>query len=192
MIKHFVFSTLLGLLIIFEITGCSSVKSLNQQVNGKWTSLSAENLGNGTFGYRTFDLTPEKWEIRFTLYLDEARTTPVFTFRGNGSYKIEGPSTVVPGASNVVFYFSKKYLTLHTDNADLLKNFGFAGLDLQKDVEKDISAKGASFLPSVQAYGQEYDLLQLKDGQLYFGMRSNDMSTPDKRPTKLFYPLKRK
>lgn len=180
-----------ALLLSVTALQAKPVHSLQKQVKGDWVSLAPEDLGNGTFGTRSFALKKDQWEIRFTLYLDAAAQQPVFTFRGTGTYAIQGPSKVVGGASEAVFHFSKKYLTLETADAAILQNFGFADIGLAKGEERDISTTGASFLPSVAAYAQEYDLLKLDQGQLYFGMRSNDMSTPDKRPTALFYPLRR-
>jgi Adenomatosis polyposis coli down-regulated 1 len=181
-----------ALLLAAATLNAQPAHPLQKQIKGTWVSAAAEDLGNGTFGTRYFKLKKDQWEIRFTLYLDAAAQQPVFTFRAVGSYDVQGPSKVVAGASNAVFHFSKKYLTLETDDAALLQNFGFAGLGFVKGNEQDISASGASFLPSVAAYGQEYDLLKLDQGQLFFGMRSNDMSSEDKRPTALFYPLNRR
>lgn len=181
-----------ALLLTVATLHAQQVHPLQKQIKGTWVSLAAEDLGNGTFGTRSFQLKKDQWEVRFTLCLDAAAQQPVFTFRAVGDYAIQGPSSVVPGASNAIFRFSHKYLTLETDDAAVLQNFGFAGLGFAKGAEHDISASGASFLPSVADYGQEYDLLKLDQGQLYFGMRSDDMHTEDKRPTALFYPLKRK
>ena len=45
-----------------------SVKAANYI--GKWESIAAENLGNGTYASRYFDLKATDWEVKFTLYLD--------------------------------------------------------------------------------------------------------------------------
>jgi len=128
------------------------------------------------------------------LFLDSAQTMPVFAFRAVGKYEVQGTSTVVAGADNAYFGFDEKYVTLLTDNQEVIQNFGFADCGLEKDVEKDITETGCSFLVSKQVCGQEYDLLKLDNEQLYFGMRpaEGDMCTEENRPTALFYPLKKK
>lgn len=169
--------------------------SPNSKYIGEWESVSSEDLGNGTFATREFNLEKENWSLVFTLFMDEAQTTPVFAFRAVGKYEVEGVSTVVEGADNAYFGFDKKYVTLLTDNEDLINGFGFSACGLEKDVEKDISQDGCSFLVSNAECGQEYDLLRLDNGQLFFGARpeaGEDMCSEEKRPTTLFYPLKKK
>ena len=161
---------------------------------GEWESVTSENLGNGSFAKRYFNLKEEDWEITFTLFLDSAQTIPVFAFRAVGKYEVQGASTIVDGADNAYFGFDSKYLTLLTDNEDVIQGFGFTNCGLEKGVEKDITHDGCSFLVSKQACGQEYDLLKLDNEQLFFGMRPSegDMCTEENRPTALFYPLKKK
>lgn len=171
-----------------------SEKSINPYI-GQWVSVAAENLGNGTFGHRYFDIKEDVWEIKFTLYLDSTLTIPVFEFRGTGPYDLQGKSEKVDGAENALFKFNEKYLTLLNDDETIINNFGFKACNLSKGVEQNITENGCSFFPSKNACAQEYDLLKLsKEGALYFGMRPADgnMCTEDKRPTELFYPLTKK
>lgn len=160
---------------------------------GEWESLEAEDLGNGTFASRYFKLEEKVWEVRFTLYLDSMLTSPVFQFRGVGEYELQGKSEVVEGAENALFGFDHKYVTLLTDNEGLISNFGFDACELVTGVEKNITTTGCSFLVSKSVCGQEYDLLKLDQGLLYFGMRPSegDMCAEERRPRALFYPLKR-
>lgn len=158
---------------------------------GQWESVKAEDLGNGTFGTRYFEIAKENWEVKFTLYLDSTLTMPVFQFRGIGKYEVQGQSTIIEGAENAIFGFDQKFVTLLTDNQDLINNFGFNTCNLEKDTEKDITADGCSFLVSKSICAQEYDLLKVDEGMLYLGMRpaEGDMCTEENRPTALFYPL---
>ncbi len=189
-------STLTILLLI--LIGCqskSSAKESNESPTnpyvGEWESRKAENLGNGTYGTRYFELGQYDWEIKFTLYVDSTLSMPVFQFRGVGKYQVQGKSTVVQDAENALFGFDQKFVTLLTDNQDLIKNFGFTACNLEMNIEKDITADGCSFLVSKNVCAQEYDLLKLANGMLYFGMRpaEGDMCTEANRPTALFYPL---
>lgn len=178
---------LLSLLFEHSVAAQYSYKKFN----GVWRSERVESLGSGTFGTRTFTFKNKNWEVEFTFYLDSLKKQPVFTFRATGDYLLQGASATLPKTQNVRFNFQKKYLTLLTDNADIIKSFGFAGCKLTKGKEADITETGCSFLPSKAAYGQEYDLFSKKMGKLYLGTRSSDMSSEEKRPTTLGYPLVR-
>lgn len=164
-----------------------------KKLNGKWESLSSEDLGNGAYGHRAFKFNDNQWELWFTMFLDKEMKSPVFTFRTTGTFEILSNSSV-KDAQNAVFKFDKKYLTLKTSDASIAGNFGFTGCDLKPDLEKDISETGCSFLPSVANYAKEFDLLSISGNSLYLGARPADgnMGSEDKRPTSLGSPLKRK
>ena len=202
--NRFIIQLLASALLVATLVNCQGQKDTAQTVQeeelegtdytGEWESVVSENLGNGTFGTRYFNLESEHWEVRFTLYLDSLQTMPVFEFRGVGPYEVEGKSETLEWVDNAIFHFDHKYVTLLTDNADLINNFGFTACNLETGVEKDITEEGCSFLVSKAVCGQEYDLLKLENEQLFFGMRpaEGDMCAEERRPTALFYPLKRK
>jgi len=160
---------------------------------GQWTSVGPENLGNGTYGTRYFNLSEENWEVKFKLFLDSTLTIPVFQFRGVGKYQIQTPSAVLGGADDALFGFTHKFLTLLTGNQEVINSFGFASCALEMGNEKDITAEGCSFFAAKEVCGQEYDLLKLENNLLYFGKRpaEGDMCTEKDRPTALGYPLKK-
>lgn len=163
-------------------------------VNGNWVSAKADDAGNKTFSFREFSFDGDNWNVKYTLYLDEAKTLPVFTFRGIGTYSVTGKSKKVKGASEALFLFSKKSLTLLTDNADLINNLGFASCNLRKGIEQDISETGCSFVAPLAVCNREFDLLKLTGKKLYLGARpaDNNMCTIDKRPVALGHTLIRK
>ena len=160
-------------------------------IQGQWQSEQPEGAEAGPFGWREFTITEKEWEVSFTMYADKEKTMPVFTFRAVGPYEIQDKSATVEGAFNAIFRFAKKFVTLKTDNADVIKNLGFDACGLTKDAEQDISETGCSFLTSVAACGQEYDLVKIADGKFYLGARPADgnMCTEDRRPTALNLPL---
>jgi hypothetical protein len=181
-------------LLLLVLTNTLHAQKLYKKISGQWESTQIEDLGNKTYGWRSFTFDGDKWEIQFTLYLDSEKQTPVFMFRGVGNYKVEKASQIVAGAKNAIFYFDKKYVTLLTNNADVAKGFGFDACMLDVGKEKDITETGCSFLPSKANYGQEFDLIAIKSKKLFLGARPADgnMGTVDKRPTALGLPLQRK
>ena len=162
--------------------------------DGNWISSKSDHAGNNTFSFREFSFDGNNWNVKYTLYLDEAKTMPVFIFRGIGTYSVTGKSKKVKGASEALFLFDKKTLTLMTDNADLINNLGFANCKLQKGVERDISEAGCSFVAPLAVCNREYDLLKVVGKKLFLGARpaDNNMCTLDKRPVALGDTLIRK
>lgn len=163
-------------------------------LNGNWASEKPEDAGNKTFSTREFSFDGDRWDVKFTLFLDEAKTMPVFLFKGVGSYSVAAKSRKVKGAREAIFRFDKKFVTLLTDNADLVNNFGFAGCNLKKGNEQDITETGCSFLVSKTACGQEYDLVKMAGRKLFLGARPADgnMCSVDKRPIALGHALVKK
>ena len=146
------------------------------------------------FGQRIFTFDEGKWTLRFTLYLDPTKELPVFEFRTYGTYQVLESSKVVSEAYNALFLEEKKFLTLKTENAELIQGFGFSPCGLELGVEKDVSETGCSAWAAVSECNEDHDLLSLDaEGMLFFGERpaDNNMCTADRRPSKLTPPVKK-
>lgn len=174
--------------------GTGATSRLNEQMLGNWISQSPEKVGN--FGYRTreFKFDKNRWWIEVIFYDDAEIKKPVFSFIGEGPYKIEGASTTAPGSINAVFSFERKLLKLLTDDSAAIARFGFAGCGLAKEVTKDISTTGCAAFTSVAVCGQEYDLVGIEGDKLRLGARpaGGNMCSVDKRPMGLGQPLVKK
>ncbi|MEL6988273.1 MAG: hypothetical protein AAGK97_10625, partial [Bacteroidota bacterium] len=91
-------------------------------------------------------------------------------------------------AYNAEFGEDKKFLTLKTDNAQLIEAFGFGQCGLTPFVEQDISIDGCALWKPVIECPVDFDLLFIsKTGQLSFGERpeDNNMCSEELRPTAL-------
>lgn len=180
----------LVLCFISILAACQTKNTID--ITGNWKSTSVEKIGNGSFGKREFVIDDKTWEVKFTVYTDSTATQPVFTFRGVGSYVLSEPSIKVAGATEAIFSFSNKYVTLHTADTTLTKKLGFASCGLTTEKEKEITETGCSFLVSKSACSREYDLVSIKDERLYLGARppaGSNICSEDKRPTSLGLPL---
>lgn len=149
---------------------------------GRWASPTPETIANADgstiYGIRDFRFATETWSVRFSAYGDAQASYPLFTLRAEGSYRIGADSAAVPGAHEADFAFHARYLTAHAEQfVDLLNSADSAGTTWVTGSERDISANGALFFPSVAAAPVEYDLVALRDGMLYLGDRSGDLST---------------
>jgi hypothetical protein len=162
------------------------------KIDGRWESLKPEASGQ-VFATREFTFKKNQWSIVYTVYGDSEKKYPVFAFEAEGSFKIGKKSDKVENTYEIDFSFSKKYVTLLTDDANTIKSIGFDVCHLKKGVKTDISENGCSFLASVKNYGLEYDLISLNGTELKLGSRPADgnMSKPELRPIQLGEPLKK-
>lgn len=162
-----------------------------QKLSGTYRSVQAEDWGRGTFGFRTFTFDDGRWSLTFQLALDPKMENKIFEFRTYGSYKVNDPAKGVK-AYEALFYEEEKFVTVLTDNAELIAGFGLAQCGLTPFVENNISENGCALWPSVKECNEDHDLLALDtSGKLYFGVRptDNNMCTADKRPTALLPPV---
>ncbi len=180
-------------LSILLISCLSAISYAQPSITGNWISLSPEKTATGSFGIRQFHIEKKTWEVQYTLYADSTLNHPVFLFRANGEYTLEGPSKAGAGIFDAIFRFSKKYLTLKTTDTLLAKRFGLSSCHLIYNTEKDITQTGCAYLASKAACAQEYDLVSIKDEQLFLGARpaSGGMCEPSRRPASLYFPLKK-
>ncbi|MEO1049709.1 MAG: hypothetical protein AAFX87_03765 [Bacteroidota bacterium] len=189
MMKTFKISMLC--LAISTMAFAQGTKKQLQNLSGTYVSQQAEGWGRGTFGTREFSFSDGHWTLRFVLALDPDMKNQVFEFRTHGTYQVLSKSKVTK-AYEAVFYEDKKYVTLKTDNPELIQAFGLSECGLKPHVEKDISKDGCALWPSVADCHEDHDLLALDDqGNLYFGVRpaDNNMCTADRRPTALLPPV---
>jgi hypothetical protein len=191
-------TTMLAIAIMATIslsfkTGDKTKRKL-QTLAGTYADAATYNYGKA-WGNRVFTFSKGKWTLIFTLALDPEMKMQVFQFRTYGSYQVQEKSQTVADAYNALFLETKKFVTLKTDDENLIKAFGFAPCNLTKDLEQDISVTGCSAWKSVAECPGDHDLLALdKEGKLYFGNRpaDNNMCSPEKRPTSLTPPVIKK
>ncbi|MEO1385628.1 MAG: hypothetical protein AAFV78_20595, partial [Bacteroidota bacterium] len=100
-----------------------------QNLSGTYMDLTPYAYGDA-FGQRTFTFEEGKWTLTFTLGLDPELKIPVFEFRTVGTYEVLEKSQVVPEAFEALFLEDKKYLTLQTDNPELIQAFGLGACGL--------------------------------------------------------------
>lgn len=187
------------LLTVIAFLSCSegepspleTMKNDLENLSGTYKDIEPYAYGDA-FGQRVFTFDEGNWTLEFTLGLDPNLENQVFQFRTYGSYRIVEASASVDNAYNAEFGEDKKFLTLKTDNPQLIEAFGFASCGLTPFEEKDISENGCSLWKPVSECPIDYDLLSLDgNGLLYFGQRpaDNDMCSADKRPTSLTPPV---
>lgn len=167
------------------------MKNNLENLSGTYKDIEPYAYGDA-FGQRIFTFDQGNWTLEFTLGLDPKLENQVFQFRTYGSYNIVNAFTKVENAFNAEFGEDKKFITLKTDNPQLIEAFGFSSCGLTPFIENDISENGCSLWKPVSECPVDYDLLSLdENGLLYFGQRpaDNDMCSAEKRPTSLTPPV---
>ena len=181
--------TLLTLFSCVDNSADSIDKMKDDLVNLSGTYMDVEPYAYGdAYGQRIFTFDKGNWTLKFTLGLDPNLENQVFEFRTFGKYQVLQPSKFVNNAYQANFGEDKKFVTLKTENPQLLEAFGFSSCGLSLNIEKDISIEGCSLWKPVAVCPVDHDLLSLDDeGRLFFGVRpaDNDMCSEDKRPKAL-------
>lgn len=160
---------------------------LRHAISGQWASIAPENYGH-MVATRHFTFSAKRWAVKFQVYADAAGTQPLFHLNVGGPYTLGGPSATVAGASEGIFPADHRLIT--ADSPAGVQLFATQGCTLQQGTPLALTTSGCGFVPSLMQNMGEYDLMALKDGQLFLGDRSADLSKA--RPAKLTpYPLLR-
>ena len=103
---------------------------------------------------------------------DAACTTPSLRAFFQGRYRVIRPSTVVQGAYDADFGFTRKRLTLYAVELLAEANRGACGeRSWTRGREEDVSAIGCLWVVPVSACTQEFDLVKIDDDRLLLGER---------------------
>lgn len=177
-------------LFLIAITIFTNKAAAQQNMVGRWISEQAEPVaGTPYYGTRDFTFQKSRWTITFRLYKDAAMTQQQLALTTGGPYELTDNSLTVTGAINAIFSYDFKNITILTDDNNIINGLGLASCNLEKGVKKDITYTGCSFFHSVDMYPKEYDIVKSIGAKLYLGKRSADLTSEDKRPKELGYPL---
>lgn len=175
------------------------------ELSGTWTSMACEPRPQaGPDGVQPWYLTrsvvfaDDRIDAHFTTYADADCTAPLLELKFGGDVVVQGPSDVADGAKEVDLIVND-YLTV-TPQMDGFAGFlnsaeaGTCGADAwQVGTEQDVFETGCSVIGvAANTPTNEYEVLYVAAGQLYFGARPVDgmsLNDPTMRPTALQMPL---
>lgn len=149
-----------------------------QDLQGVWQSSEIETIENpdGSVMYikREATFSDDNWDIRIRSFLDTEAKEPFFTIHAKGNYLLSGESPNVNDATCVDFVNTGRYVTAHhTALVDMLNEISF-DTEWLLDHEHDVSINGCALVPSIDDCPVEYDIIQIKDNNIYFGEFSPD------------------
>ena len=149
-------------------------------ITGHWISIAAEPTGE-SWVTREFRIEGDRWQVLFHCFADAAMTLPLFTLDVGGIYAIGGPSGTVVGAYNAIFPASRRHVTVDSDAGAGL--FASMGATIAVGERRPVTDATFAFIPALMDAMGEYDLVALRNGQLFFGDRNGDLTKV--RPTAL-------
>lgn len=157
-------------------------------LTGIWESAGCviqEREGTRTSSWSTFVFLDDEWALELIQYSDAACTTPALRAFFQGRYRVIRPSSVVQGAHDADFGFSRKRLTLYADALVSAANRGGCGdRSWTRGREEDVSATGCLWVVPVSTCTQEFDLVKVDGDRLLLGERppaGQDLCREDRR-----------
>jgi hypothetical protein len=158
---------------------------------GHWVSGGCEAYDDGQGGKnyltRAFTLTETTWHLDLAIFGDESCSYALFSAAIDGPLSLGELSTVVDGATNGQFGFQKIVWTAQDQGmADTFTGAGCGAAAWEVGVPQDVSTTGCiGVAHPVADCPEEYDLVGMVDGKLYFGERITDMCSEAGRPKAL-------
>jgi hypothetical protein len=157
-------------------------------VAGRWASPACEAYDDGKGGHnyltRDFQLTGSAWHLDLGVFGDEGCSYPLFSATIDGTFTLDGPSSVVSGGTDGEFRFDSIVWT--AQDAGVAKWFTASGCGAEPwevGVPQDVGTTGCvGVAHPIAECPQEYDVVGLVGGDLYFGERVTDMCTASGRP----------
>lgn len=177
----------IALVSVLALNLFSLAQAQTPKLQGDWESVAIEANGP-IFATRAFHFEDDRWKVVFHAYADASQKVPLFTLNVGGLYVIGDKSAAVPDAYEGIFPASYRHITADSDAGVNL--FAGMGCTLRRGEEHELISNGCGFVPGLMQAMGEYDLVSIKDGQLFFGERSGDLTKA--RPLQLTaYPLRK-
>jgi hypothetical protein len=145
-----------------------------EDLRGNWHSPVIETIenpdGSVIFIKREAIFVDDNWEIFIRSFLDEDGKIPFFTIHAKGNYILGQESSELPGAVLVDFHNRARYLTAHQQSlVDMLNETSPFDGEWMVDLERDVSSRGCVMVPSIETCPVEYDVIKIKENEIYFG-----------------------
>lgn len=163
---------------------------------GQWISAACEAASASAERSirRSFQFSDWSWRVDVAIYQGAACATPLAGISIAGVYALTGMSSVVPGAREGTFSYTRKSAAaLSEAGAALLTNSKCGASAWRAGLEQDVSDTGCMGFPPITAEcRQEFDVVGVKDGELRFGQRTPRMCEAGGRPVQFSaFPLVR-
>jgi hypothetical protein len=165
-------------------------------LQGDWSSVGCEDVGNGVFLLRDFNFTGNTWQITGGIFSDAACTAENFSFFVEGPFEVLGESAALTGVFETDFGSQIKTLTPANQGiVDFLNtqppgSCGAAAWVVGTSQDIAITGCAAFGLDKAADCPEEHDLVSLNGDSLILGDRSASLC--EIRPTVLStFPLVR-
>jgi hypothetical protein len=190
----------LGLISFLAIcgghAGAQDAAPAQSMLGGQWISAACEapSASAERSIRRSFQFSDWSWRVDVAIYQGAACATPLAGISIAGVYALTGTSSVVPGAREGTFSYTRKSAAaLSEAGATLLTSSKCGASVWRAGLEQDVSDTGCMGFPPITAdCRQEFDVIGVKDGELRFGQRTPRMCEAAGRPVQFSaFPLVR-
>jgi hypothetical protein len=121
---------------------------------------------------------------QYKYFADPGCTKPLYSFVFQGTVELGQPVPGLPDTVEAKVTFTRTLFTLDSPRgADAAKDC--ADGDFAVGVQRDVSEASCFFMRPISSCGIDYDIVQIKDGVAIPGFRTENMCTPEGRPTRL-------
>lgn len=168
------------MLPVLALTLINTTYAQVPNLQGDWESIASETNGP-IFATRAFHFEDDRWKVAFHAFADADRKVPLFSLDVGGMFVIGDLSATVTDAYEGVF--PARYRKITADSDAGVNFFASMGCTLHKGEVKNLLSQGCGFIPGLMQAMGEYDLVSIKNGELFFGDRSGDLTKA--RPVKL-------
>lgn len=153
-----------GLHTLVLIFAAIFTMSAQANLTGSWESVEATEVSKNQFEVENYSFDGDKWLQEKVIYKDASKTTALYKVRSSGTFKKSEEK-----ATQMVFSTSKVFITLLTDDQDLISEIGLNYCPLTKDEEKDISANGCAHIKSASRLTGIAKEVSVKGGEVNIG-----------------------
>lgn len=162
-----------------------------KDLQGEWVTEGCEAYPNGMGGEsyltRDFTLTETTWHLDLVIFGDKDCSFPLFSVAIDGPYTLGGLSAKVDGATEGEFaYTSNVWTALDASMVDVFNQAGCGAGNWAVGAPQEVGGTGCiGFAHKVSECPQEYDIVAIDGGALFFGERITDMCKEEGRPAAL-------
>ena len=156
-------SILITFLLILAIF---STISSQTGLDGTWKTQELIMTNNNQYLQKAYTFSGERWENEVMYFQDSDLTKKIYKIRSLGSMV----KIIDSGVTS--FVTEQKYLTIQTDDQNIIEELGFNYCPLIKDEEKDITESGCAFIRSAARTNPMNEKINLAGNLLNLGKKS--------------------
>ena len=149
-------------LLVFAVA-LVSVKA-QKEISGNWKSTETIQTNDNHFASKEYTFDGDNWHLEKIIFKDEQKSEQLYKVRSAGTFKKSIDKT-----SDMVFTTKSVFITLLTDDQDLISEVGLNYCPLIKGEEVNITETGCAHIRSAERAGSVSKTVSVVAGILKVG-----------------------